>query len=178
MVRIVHTQTEVHWEHGRDKYRREGKGRRWCLRDILKCHTNHLAARMIWRTVIGITSILVGLQFGVVWFVVAKSTGSQYFIILFIPFFKSSWCKISPPKQQQRPLPSLLYRYLSFFYCMIEKFSERRTSRVKMLENQLLKILIKYDIQKKNLVSISNIFFMTLGSIISIKISTTFKREP
>ena len=27
--------------------RREGKGRRCCMGDVLECHTNHLAARMI-----------------------------------------------------------------------------------------------------------------------------------
>ena len=31
--------------------RREGKGRRWCLGDILECRSSHLASTMIWRKV-------------------------------------------------------------------------------------------------------------------------------
>ena len=44
--------------------RREGKGRRCCLRDVLECRTNHLEARMIRRKVFGRTSILGGWWFG------------------------------------------------------------------------------------------------------------------
>ena len=40
--------------------RRVGRGRHYCLGDILDCHNSHLAARMIWRKVFGRTSILGG----------------------------------------------------------------------------------------------------------------------
>ena len=44
--------------------RRDGKGRRCWLGDVLECHTSHLAARMILRKVFGRTSILGGWWFG------------------------------------------------------------------------------------------------------------------
>ena len=49
-----------------EKDRREGKGRRFWLGDVLECRTSHLAARMILRKVLGRTSILEGWWF-VVW---------------------------------------------------------------------------------------------------------------
>ena len=82
-------------------------------------HTNHLAARMIWREVFWRTSILEGWWFGVVWTrwssIFSKHPFRQVDIIITI-FFKSSWFKISPSKQQQWPLPYLMY--LSFFYVL------------------------------------------------------------
>ena len=41
----------------KDKYRRDWKGRRCCLRDVLECCTNHLPARVIWRKVFDRASI-------------------------------------------------------------------------------------------------------------------------
>ena len=49
----------------KDKDRREGKGRRCWLGDVLECPTNQLPARMIWTKVFGRTSILVGWLFGI-----------------------------------------------------------------------------------------------------------------
>ena len=47
----------------------------------------------------------------------SKHPFRQVAAILFILFYKSSWCKLAsfrPPKPQRRPMPSLLYS--SFFY--------------------------------------------------------------
>ena len=70
-------------------------------RTVLECRTNHLVARMIWRTVFGRTSILVGWWFhwfGAVWTRLSsffsKNPIRQVAVILFILFIKSSWCKI------------------------------------------------------------------------------------
>ena len=80
-----------------------------------------LAARMIWTKVDGRTSILEGWWFGSSIF--RASIPQSIAVILFILLFKSSWCKIASaarnwinlsPRQQGRPLPSLLS--LSFFY--------------------------------------------------------------
>ena len=83
---------------------------------VLTCRTNHLTARMIWRKLFRKTSILGGCR-DLVWCGVNQPIfqSIHFAIILFILFFKSSWCKIASaarncpaPKQQRRPLPSLL----------------------------------------------------------------------
>ena len=58
-----------------------------------------LAARMIWRQVFERISILVGWWFGLMWldydmYIFFKAF-FQVTVILFIHFFKSSWCKIA-----------------------------------------------------------------------------------
>ena len=52
-----------------DSDRREGKGRRCCLGDVLECRTSHLAARMILRKGFGRKSLLGGtvVWCGVTW---------------------------------------------------------------------------------------------------------------
>ena len=50
-----------------EKDKREGKGFRCCLGDVLECRTSHLAARMIGRQVVGRISIWGGWGFDVVW---------------------------------------------------------------------------------------------------------------
>ena len=114
----------VIYEWQRQKRRQRSSLFAW--KTYLKCHTNHLAARMIWTTNFGRTSFLVGWWFGMVrtgWSnILLKHPFRQVAVLLFILFFKSAWSKIAiaagiesfpSPKQQRRPLPSLL----SVSYC-------------------------------------------------------------
>ena len=127
---ILHTGSSAEKQ---DKDRREGKGHRCYLGDILECRTNHLAARMIWTKVFGRKSIWVGWWFGMVW-----TWWSS--IIPKCPFFYSSisWnhpgtkCVVghgieltSSPKKRRRPLPSLLsdsfYMSLRYWYLVFSQ---------------------------------------------------------
>ena len=86
---ILHTGSSAEKQ---DKDRREGKGHRCYLGDILECRTNHLAARMIWTKVFGRKSIWVGWWFGMVWTgwssILSKHPFRQVVCILFILFIK------------------------------------------------------------------------------------------
>ena len=94
----------------RQKGKAKGKGRRCWLRDGLKCRTSHLASRMIWRTVFGRTSILVGggLAYGMNRrsSIFSRHPLRQADVILLIFFFKSSWYKISCSKDFRPPISS------------------------------------------------------------------------
>ena len=84
----------------KDNYRREeGKGHRCWLGDIIEYRTNHLAEKMIWWKVVGRTTTLGGWYFGLVWTcwsaIFSIHPFRQVANILFILFFKSSWCKIA-----------------------------------------------------------------------------------
>ena len=70
--------------------RREGKGRRCCLGEVLVCRTSHLAARMIYRIVFARTSIVGGWWFGVNQMIIhfLKHAFCQVSVLLFILFFK------------------------------------------------------------------------------------------
>ena len=71
---------------------------------------------MLWRTSIFVRVVVrCGVNLMIIHF--SKHPFRQVAVILFILFYKSSWCKLAsfrPPKPQQRPMPSLLYS--SFFY--------------------------------------------------------------
>ena len=101
--------------------RREGKCRHCWLGDVLESRTGHLAARIIWRKDFRRTSILGDWWFGVVW-----TDDHPFFWSIHSaksPFFYSSIysnCsvaksvvrhgieRIQSPKQQRRPLASIL----------------------------------------------------------------------
>ena len=109
-----------------DKDRREGKGCRCWLGEVLEWRTSHLAEMMKLAKVFGRTSILVGWWFGMVWIgwssIFPKHPFRKVAVVIFILFFKSSWWKISSAarngiEQQRRPLHSLLS--LSFFYVRV-----------------------------------------------------------
>ena len=75
--------------------RREGKGRRcWLGGRILECRNSHLAARMIGINFFERISILGGRWFGVNQMIIhfPKHPYRQVSVLLFILFFKSSWC--------------------------------------------------------------------------------------
>ena len=114
----------------KDNYRREeGKGHRCWLGDIIEYRTNHLAVKMIWWKVVGRTTTLGGWYFGLVWTcwsaIFSIHPLRQVANILFILFFKSSWCKIASAARKRNwfqfrslsssddLLPFLLY--LSFY---------------------------------------------------------------
>ena len=101
--------------------RREGKGRRWCLGDILECRSSHLASTMIWRKVFEEHPFWEG--DGLVWCEPDDHTFFRSIHSAKCPFFFSSFSWNLPgaksvvrqgiewilsPKQQRRPLPSLL----------------------------------------------------------------------
>ena len=75
--------------------RKEGKGRRCCLGEVLECHTRHLSARMIWR------KLWKNIHFArVVCLVCCEQDDHPSFwsiqfchvsVLLLILFFKSSW---------------------------------------------------------------------------------------
>ena len=103
--------------------RREGKGRHAGWEDELEWHIKHLAARMIWRNIFGenihfkrvvvwcgVNRMIIFLKYSMnsakkplfYYSFTSNHLGAKYLVLESIP----------SPKQQQRPLPSLLYFFI------------------------------------------------------------------
>ena len=98
--------------------RREGKCFHFWLGDVLECRANHLGwfeQKFLEIIHFGRVVVWCGVNRMIIHFSKHPFQKVQLAVILFIFFFNSSWYKIaSAVKQQQRPLPSLLY--LSLIY--------------------------------------------------------------